>query len=446
MTAQNSDDRENRLRFLAIDAQTGTHLAEFWKVVEPELPALLDGFYRHLGSAPHLAQRVGDKIPRLKGAQHAHWQRLFSGRFDDAYFASIRTIGQVHHRIGLEPRWYVGSYNYFLDQLFEIAIRHYRFRHSKLKAVVTSVKAAVLLDMDLAISTHLETMLEERAQRVQHRSELTQAFESKVRQLVHTLSDSAADLAGTARSLSSTATQTNQQSILVATAAEQASANVQTVAAAAEELSASITEISRRVAASTKIARKAVEEARDTDTIVQGLAVGARKIGDVVNLINAIAGQTNLLALNATIEAARAGDAGKGFAVVASEVKSLANQTSKATEEIAGQVSQIQETTNAVVRAIQSIGKTIEEISQIAATIASSVEEQGSATAEISRNVQEAAKGTQDVTSTIAGVKDAAGDTGTAAAQVLNKADDLSKEAAALTGQVNEFIADFKAA
>jgi methyl-accepting chemotaxis protein len=189
-----------------------------------------------------------------------------------------------------------------------------------------------------------------------------------------------------------------------------------------------------------------VEQANRTNTQVEGLAEAAQKIGDVVKLINDIAGQTNLLALNATIEAARAGEAGKGFAVVASEVKSLATQTAKATEEIGSQISTIQSATKDSVQAIQEIGKTIAEINQIATTIASAVEEQGAATREIARNVQQAASGTTEVTSNISGVNQAASETGAAATQVLSSAGELAKQGETLRLKVDEFVAKVRAA
>jgi methyl-accepting chemotaxis protein len=277
-------------------------------------------------------------------------------------------------------------------------------------------------------------------------NELAATFEANVGQLVQSLSSAAASMQDTARSMSLNADETNSQANVVATASKQTSSNVQTVASATEQLSSSIAEIGHQVSQSTKIAGKAVEDARRTDSTAQTLAAGAQKIGDIVTLIQNIAGQTNLLALNATIEAARAGDAGKGFAVVASEVKSLASQTAKATTEIASQITAIQASSEDAVAAIQGIIETISEIDKIATTIAAAVEEQGAATREIARNVQEAARGTEEVSTTISCVQHAANETGTAANQVLGAADQLSHQATDLTSQVNQFLENVKAA
>ena len=287
---------------------------------------------------------------------------------------------------------------------------------------------------------------EAKARRTARLEELTRAFESNVTAVVQSLSGAATQMQQSAGTLTSTADETNRQSTTVASAAEQASANVQTVAAAAEELSSSIAEIGRQVSQSTRVAEQAVSGAGHANIVVSSLAEGAQKIGEVVDLINNIAAQTNLLALNATIEAARAGEAGKGFAVVASEVKSLANQTAKATEDITGQIATIQGATREAVAAIEEIGRIITEISQISATIASAVEQQSAATQEISRNVQEAAQGTQQVTSNIVSVTRAAGDTGRAAGEVRSVADHLSSESSRLRQEVESFLGGVKAA
>jgi methyl-accepting chemotaxis protein len=275
---------------------------------------------------------------------------------------------------------------------------------------------------------------------------MAEAFEGTLKGVVDTVASAATELRATAESVSRTAEDTNVRSVTVAAAAEEASSNVQAVASAAEEMAASVAEISRQVEQSSHIAVQAVEEAARTNATIKALADGAQRIGDVVQLINDIANQTNLLALNATIEAARAGEAGKGFAVVASEVKSLADQTSKATGDIGQQIGGIQAAVNQTVDALTRISATIENISGITTSIAASVNQQGAATTEIARNVLEAANGTQDVSHNIAGVTMAASETGAATAQVQQAATELSHQAEVLRREVDGFFSQINAA
>jgi methyl-accepting chemotaxis protein len=271
-------------------------------------------------------------------------------------------------------------------------------------------------------------------------------FESAVGRIVETVSSASSQLEASAGSLTSTAERAEALATKVASASEVASTNVQSVASATEELSSSVNEISRQVQESARIASDAVGQARSTTERVSELSKAATRIGDVVELINTIAGQTNLLALNATIEAARAGEAGRGFAVVASEVKALAEQTSKATGEIGQQISGIQAATQDSVNAIREISGTIEKLSEISSTIAAAVEEQGAATQEISRNVQQAAQGTQEVSSNITDVQRGATDTGSASSQVLSAAQTLSGDSHRLKAEVGKFLNSVRAA
>ena len=285
-----------------------------------------------------------------------------------------------------------------------------------------------------------ERAREQREARTKKIEQMTKEFDHSVSDTLGTVAGAATELQATSSSMSAIAEQSSRQANAVAAAAEEASSNVQTVAAATEELSSSSAEIGRQVSQASKVAGQAVNQARHTREIVQGLAIAAQKIGEIVSLINDIASQTNLLALNATIEAARAGDAGKGFAVVANEVKNLANQTSRATDEIGSQISSVQSATKEAVDAIQTITGTIDSISEISSAIAAAVEEQGMATQEIARNVEQASAGTSEVSQNIAGVTQSSQETGQASRDVLNAAGELSRQAEGLKGVVQSFL------
>jgi methyl-accepting chemotaxis protein len=287
---------------------------------------------------------------------------------------------------------------------------------------------------------------EEKIARGQRVDSITRQFETMIGEIVETVSSASTELEASAGTLTSTAERAQELTTMVAAASEEASTNVQSVASATEEMSSSITEISRQVQESARIAGEAVHQAQKTNDRVGELAKAAARIGDVVELINTIAGQTNLLALNATIEAARAGEAGSGFAVVASEVKALAEQTAKATGEISQQIGGIQSATHDSVDAIKEIGDTISKMSEIASTIASAVEQQGAATQEISRNVQQASQGTQQVSSNITDVQRGATETGSASSQVLSAAQTLSRDSNRLKDEVGKFLTNVRAA
>jgi methyl-accepting chemotaxis protein len=321
-------------------------------------------------------------------------------------------------------------------------------RHDEVGEMAEAVEvfksnAAARLELE---AEQKETEARAAARRKADMHKLAGDFEGAVGEIIEIVSSASTELEASAATLSSTAARGEELATTVAAASEEASTNVQSVASATEEMASSVNEISRQVQESARMANEAVDQARKTNDRVGELSKAAARIGDVVELINTIAGQTNLLALNATIEAARAGEAGRGFAVVASEVKALAEQTAKATGEIGQQVTGIQAATHESVNAIKEISGTIEKLSEISSAIAAAVEEQGAATQEISRNVQQAAQGTQQVSSNIADVQRGAGETGSASSQVLSAAQSLAGESNRLKLEVGKFLGSIRAA
>jgi methyl-accepting chemotaxis protein len=291
-----------------------------------------------------------------------------------------------------------------------------------------------------------ETRQRSDAERRKEMLRMAAAFETSVSAVVDSVSSASTELHAEAEQMSSTASVATEKANAVASGSSRASDNVDAVASATQELAVSFDEIARQVSDASRVAKDARGEAQRTNQSIQALAENAQHIDGIIALIQGIAKQTNLLALNATIEAARAGEAGKGFAVVASEVKSLADQTARATQEISEQIENMQGASAGAVEAIGAILATIERIDAISSSIASSVEEQQSATREIDRSVQQAARETQDVSATVSGVTEAALETGKAAGHVLSAARNLSQQSEHLRQEVSAFLSKVRAA
>ncbi len=364
----------------------------------------------------------------------------------DALSAGDMTI-EIQPRGNDEVGRVAKGLKYFQEKLIEAKRIEAEATEAEKRAAAEKAKAAeeaAAADRKLAAEQAEQARIAEA--RAENLTTITAEFDQQVNQALEIFAAAATELDASAQSLTRTAGETTEMSTNVANASNQASGNVQTVAAATEELASSIQEISRQVSESARVSAEAVQEAEKANKKVQSLAEAASKIGEVISLITDIASQTNLLALNATIEAARAGEAGKGFAVVATEVKSLADQTAKATDEIGEQIAAIQGATNEAVEAIDSIGKTIQRVDEISSSIAAAVEEQGTATNDISVSVQQASSGTQEVDSGIVRVREAADETGESAKQVLATGQELNKQATMLRTSVDQFLEKVKAA
>lgn len=439
-----------RLNFLQIDEQTRETLRELKPWLSRHLPAILDAFYDHVGRFENLARLFPTQQLRVhaKQAQIKHWMLIADGKFDQAYFESVRRIGEIHHRKGLEPTWYIGGYAFITSRAQEaLAARGWSLwpgHAARTRArYLAAINKAALLDMDIALTVYLDAGRREKEEML---ARVTTSLEGRVGNIVDELSNVADTMLAKAEAMSKTAGGAAEQATGVSAAANQASASVMTVAAAAEQIRNAVQEISREVQTASRNTADAAGKAARTREVVESLLAAAERAGNVVTLIKKIADQTKLLALNATIEAARAGEAGKGFNVVAGEVKSLAEQTAQATDDVTEQISAMHAITRQTADAIAEIATSIDQLNVTSTTIAAAVEQQSASTAEISRNTSEAADGTHQVAQIIGDVRASSEQTGKTSTDIVATSRTLHQTADSLKAGVSAFLKELQAA
>jgi len=440
-------DRSSKLAYMKIDTETKTLLTGFLPRLRKILPSVLEEFYAHITAQSHLAAMFSDQrhMEHAKQAQVAHWERMFSGRFDDEYFESVERIGKTHCRLGLEPGWYIGGYALVKQALIhhvldEACGRLFLTRSRKIAdaaRLLQAIDKAITLDMDLSIFVYLAEKNREFSDQL---NRLADEFSEIVATITADLSAESERLQTEVGALETIVDGTNQQVTIASAGAEEASVNLQTVASAAEELSGSIDEISRQVSDGARISTDAVGKTTEMSGSVASLCEATGKIGDIVQLIEDIAGQTNLLALNATIEAARAGEAGRGFAVVAGEVKNLARQTGAATGDVSVRIKEIQEIAETVGENIAVISRSINGVQSMSSAIAGAIEEQTAVTRDISRSVAEAAGGSGSVSEAVQSVSTAANQSQESAGSLAEVAAHVREKASELDRQSRQFI------
>ncbi len=438
-----TDDK--RLKFIGLSEDLLEALADNRERVLAVIPGILDRFYEHVGQFPETKNffRDAGHIEHAKAAQTRHWGIILKGRFDEDYVRSVTAIGEVHNKLGLEPRWYIGAYSFLICGLCDTIARSKAWQGFNKKAgeenkrLRSAIVKAAMLDMDLALSVYIEAGKRDRRETIER---LSSDFERSIVSSTDELTAATDRLSDASVQLTGATERTRAEADTVSLSSQDAAGNVQTVAAATEELAASVTEIGRQVTESYEISDTAVAQSSVAIDTVTSLTQAVNRVGEIVGLINDIAEKTNLLALNATIEAARAGEAGRGFAVVAAEVKDLAGQTAKATSEIGDQIQDIQGATDQSATAIESVNQTIARMNEISASIAAAVEQQKEATSEISKSVQAASNGTRSVTGSIAGITDASKQVSSMTDIVRTSAEDLGRHTKSLRADARQFM------
>ena len=435
-----------RLAMHRIDDETRKVLADTWPLLEPHLDQAIDDVLVALQDLPRIGKIVANNKETLKTLEVTHFRALLGGNLDDRYAESCRRTVEKEAEMGLDARVRSTSGSIVVQMSLDVLARKHWLSSLKLAHRAKTISKLISFDISNAMTLHRRAA--EEAARVR-RGAIDAAiadFDGAISEVISAIKETSASLSETGSAMSQVADDTLNRMASASSASAGTTQRMEATVTATEELSGSIQEIGQQATNGLDIAQSAVADAERTQKVIGSLNEGAERIGSVVGTISAIAAQTNLLALNATIEAARAGDAGKGFAVVAAEVKTLANQTSRATEDISKQVAAIQEATKRSVEEISAIGRTIGKLTNVSTSIASAVQQQSMTTQSIAESIHTAAAHTARASAEINSV-DVAVARGVRAVEEITKwTDQLSARAKDLETKVATFFKRVRAA
>ena len=437
---------EARYQLYELDAQSRSAIKLLWPIIAPDLAKAVDAIVTATRRLPHLHDTFQEHGLVIKQLEMAHLEALLNGDLDARYFDSCRNTVEQEARIGIDARFRSTAGNYLLRGAMDALARKYWFSRRKLVDSVQLVSKVIAFDVANAITLHREANEIKRQERREAINAAIADFAGTVGEVLNAIKDASASLTATCTTMRGLADDAVNRIAVAASAAAETTQRVKITSEATDELYGSINHIGQETARALEMARAAVGDTQRTQQAVFSLNDSAERIGTIVNIISTIASQTNLLALNATIEAARAGSAGKGFAVVASEVKALANQTSRATEEISQQVNGIQDATRKSVDEISSIARAIEQLTAAATSIASAVEQQSNTTRDIAGSIQTAAGHTTSASTEIISVEQAARQSVTAFSEIAELTARVASRAADLESKVAEFFNRVRAA